>query len=225
MARDISFENVFEGCARGSPVTTLPWSFVPCNVLTFDFVCADCILACVSFSCATCCGLVCPCNTFALTSVGFATADFRGGREAGAVGRSGTGATFFTEMAREIPSVLLRCTTGRFAGGVDGNPNSSSEGTSKTSGLVVAARAVSGGCTDFLNTPDPAGASLESAVCLCGRSGEGASSSSKLRRGGGRRDNLPYVTFFRFSPVVKVDDMNDAIFDAFAGVVVMQRLL
>lgn len=47
----------------------------------------------------------------------------------------------------------------------------------------------------------------------------------RLGRGGGRRDDLPYVmTFFRLSPVVKVDDMDDAMVDAFIGVAVIQKL-
>ena len=109
---------------------------------------------------------------------------------------------------------------------MDGTPNSSSEGTSKTSGFAVAGRACADGRADFTRPPGPAGGPRESAECLCGRSGEGASSSRMLVRGGGRRDNLPYVmTFFRLSPVVKVDDMNDAIVDAFFGVVVIQKLV
>lgn len=129
-------------------------------------------------------------------------------------------------LAGGAPSVLLRCASGRFAGVVDGTPNSSSEGTSKTSGLAVAARACAEGRADLTRPPDPADGPRESADCLCGRSGEGASSSRMLVRGGGRRDSLPYViTFFRFSPVVKVDDMDDAIVHAFFGVVVIPKLV
>lgn len=46
-----------------------------------------------------------------------------------------------------------------------------------------------------------------------------------LGRGGGGRDNLPYVmTFFFLSPVVKVDDMEDAMTDAFVGAGLARKL-
>jgi hypothetical protein len=208
VARDALLEDVFDRCCRCPPLPICLWPVVACGASACVIVFAGC-----------------SCKSFALTSAGFAIADFCGSRGAGAgagaARRSGTLAAFFTVLA---DSVLLRCTIGRFTGGVDETPNSSSEGTSKTSGLAVAARAFVKGCADFVSPPDPAGGPLGSAECLCGRSGEGASSSRRLGRGGGRRDNLPYVMtffFFCFSPVVKVDAVNDAMFDAFIGVVMI----
>lgn len=224
VARDVFFDDVFDRCSRCPLPLACLWPAVLCAALACEVVLADRILPWASFSCVGLCGLICSCNALALISSVFAIADFVG-RVAGIDARSATPDAFFAILTRGAPSVLLRWTTGRFAGGVDGTLNSSSEGTSKTSGLAVAARACACGRADFASPPDPAGGALESAECLCDRSGEGASSSRRLVRGGGRRDNLPYVmTFFRLSPVVKVDDMKDAIADAFFAVVVIQKL-
>lgn len=221
VARVVTFEDVFDGGGRCSILLACFLSAVLFDALICDVMLTDSFLARFPFSCVGLWGLICSCTALALTSAAFAIVDFCG-RGTGADVRPATSAALFAMLA---PAVLLRCTTGRFAGGLDGTPNSSSEGRSKTSGLAVAARACAEGRADFAIPSDPAGGALESAECLCGRSGEGAFSSTRLVRGGGRRDSLPYViTFFRLSPVVKVDDAKEVIVDAFSGVVVIQRL-
>lgn len=219
MARDAFLDAVFDRC-RCCPFTVAPlMSSVGCN----DFVC-DVVFVYVGLdgllrACPGCCGLICSCKFLVAAAVGFAVAIFPGGRDAVETGRLGTEASSLAPFARDPLSVLLRCTTGRFIGVVDSNPNSSSEGTSKTSGLVVAARVLTG------SPADPAVGTFAIAATLCGRSGEGASSSKRLGRGGGRRDDLPYViAFFRLSPVVEVDDVKDAMMDAFVGVFAIQKV-
>jgi hypothetical protein len=132
--------------------------------------------------------------------------------------------------ARESPSVFLRCAIGRcaigrFAGVVGTKSNSSSEGTSNTSELVAVARAFAGVCATFPSVLGPASDTVEVTACLCGRSGEGASSWRRLGRGGGRRESLPYVTLLRLSPVVNVDAVCDAMVGAWKWCFVPEDVL
>lgn len=78
------------------------------------------------------CGLMRPCTNFTVGSTGFTISVCFGGRDVGAMGRLGRKGSFFAVIAGLFV----------FAGFIDCDSNSSSEGKSNTSRLAVAARAL-----------------------------------------------------------------------------------